>query len=596
MSLFVDLLEKGISPEVALPIAMSAGIGIGVTEVFQLKIFGAGFKKVFAKAIATKTAQNALIQAATFWAKSTGLELSQEVIQEGIQMMAKWLAGSIEDNPNVLPTKEEFVANMAALLKASPAIAVISAPAGLGRGINVKAAQRQAIKDVNEKLIRKQQEAEEARQEEELKFRLETGRTSLVTEREVEGVKPDIDKKIKEVERTETDRRTAERRKFDLLEFKGRDAIIDAIINIDDPELLPDNTIDFIIRNEEEFSPALVEFAEKKGIPKDKSPIEVGKIVNKRREERRQEERRREEFAKTVQVRKAITGEGIKELSQFQKDALRDIQKEKHRGAELEFEGDTDKIKAITKTIKRKDIPARITHLKDEVKGIDKDLDNILKKVAKEDKPSNVAILHRDTLKLLDKRALLAEEITALQILGAKTDFDLGTKKVTLRANEVIALQEKALKERIAGIEKGMRLQKKITEKDIKALQKEFASFIVKSEVDPEVKVSLLRDIANIQTEKQLIKALPKIKERVDKALDKTLKRLLIDNIKDLTKPSKLAKVSSEFKPQIEAILAPFSITKPTKATVAKTVWAAKTLRENAGNQITPEELSVLER
>ncbi len=596
MSLFVDLLESGVPQDVALPLAMAGGIGIGVTEVFQLRIFGAGFKKVFAKAIESKTAQNALVQAATFWAKSTGLELSQEVIQEAIVMAVKWQAASIVDKPNILMTKEEFVADMLGLIKASPAIAVIAAPAGVGRGINVRATQHQVMREVTEELAKKQQEAEEARQEEELALRMETGRTSLVTEREVEGVAPEIDKKIKEVERTETDRRTLERRKLDLLQFKGREAFVKGINTISDPELLPDNAIAFILENKEEFSPALVEFAEKKGIPKGTPPVEVGKIVQKRREEQRKKERRQEEFARAVQLGKAIRGEDVKELSDIQKAALRDIQREKHRGAQIEFEGDTDKIKAITKVIKRKDIPARITHLNDEVKGIDKDLDNILKKVAKEDKPSNVAILHRDTLKLLDKRALLKEEVTALHILGTKTDFDLGTKKVTLRANEVLALQEKALKERIAGIEKGMRLQKKITEKDIKAFQKEYASFIVKSEVDPEVKVSLLRDIANIQTEKQLIKALPKIKERVDKALDKTLKRLLIDNIKDLTKPRKLAKVSSEFKPQIEAILAPFSITKPTKATVAKTVWAAKALRENAGNQITPEELAVLER
>ena len=608
MSLYVELLSDGIPSDVALPVAIAAGLGIGVTEVFQVRLFGAGFKRVFAKAIQSKTAQNAMVQAITFWAKTTGLELGQEVIQEVIQISARWLAADLTGNYNVLSTKEEFIANMKGLAGASPAIGALSFLPAVGKGINVKAARKQALVDLSEELRVKMEEAEEAFQAEELKFRMEVGRTSLVeeevvTEKEVESKKKQdkkIDRRLKvlegEFEGDKIDRRTFERRKIDLLGFKSKEELVKGISEVKDFNNIPDRAVAFIIENPTLFKDELVEKAETKGIPEGTSPVEVGKEKERRKEERREKERRQATDAAVAEQSRILRGEGAKELTENEKKALQSIKRDQQRGAQLEFEGDTDRITAITKTIKRKDIPARVTKLKDEISDIDVRLNDIIKKADKIDKQSVIDILHRDTLKLYDMRAVLEEEITSLQILDAKTRIDLGTKKVTLRANEIVALQEKALKERIAGIEQGKRLGKKITEKEIKEFQREYASFISKSEVDPKTRISLLKEILNIQTEKQLDKALPKLKKRIDKALDKSLKRLLIDNIKELTKAKTLAKVSSEFKPQIEAILKPFSITKPTRKTVAKTFWAAKTLRENAGNQITPDELIVLER
>lgn len=158
MGMYLDMLRKGMSPEVALPLSITAGIAIGITEVYSLKLFGAGFKRKVVEAIMSKIGKKALLNMLTFWAKSTGIQLGQEAVQESIEIATKFVASLIEDNPSVMPTSEEMLKSFEQLLTVETVggLALLSAPGAVGVGvrtrvINIKEAQEAVKKKLNEK-------------------------------------------------------------------------------------------------------------------------------------------------------------------------------------------------------------------------------------------------------------------------------------------------------------------------------------------------------------------------------------------------------------------------------------------------------------
>lgn len=158
MNLYFDLLERGVSDEIALPAAISAGIAIGVVELFQLRLFGAGFKTIVGDAMLSKIGKSALFNMASLWTKNLGIQLSQEAIQESIDLSTKTFIGMLTKNPNVTPSNEEIIEQFKELFSQETVagFGVLGAPSAVAIGVQTKLRTRQeAFTLAREQLIKK---------------------------------------------------------------------------------------------------------------------------------------------------------------------------------------------------------------------------------------------------------------------------------------------------------------------------------------------------------------------------------------------------------------------------------------------------------
>ena len=478
MNILFDLVNEGIPKETAIPLAVAGGVAIGVTELFQLRLFGAGFKRIVAKAMIDKVSKSALLNAATLWAKNTGVQTAQEGIQSSIELATKFLASIIEKNPDVLPTRGDMVDEMVGVLKGAAGMAVLGVPSAVAAGVQTKVITRQeAIEKATEKFEIEQEE------------------------REIEIV----------VEPTITQEQKLKR---GVKAFKEEEAISKAKLK----QTLPPEV------------------------------VEQGKV-------------------------------GSKDID---------------RKDDIDIEGGLPDGGSLI--LKRKDLVGRVNFLSDKKKDVNKSLNKILTEVSKTKDPLAVKRLHTETLKLLDKKTALEKEIASLSAVENRAARQLGVKKVLLSAKEVVALEQAVVEAKMKGIERGIKQGKKISREEILDVQSSYAGFIMRAVSDEKVKLAVMKDVISVQTAEQFNKKLDKNLARLKRAADRMKKKALIRDIKKLSKPKKLAKVSSEFLPSINAILNPFSVTKPTKKTTAKLVWLAKELRESKANQIDAEALRVLEK
>lgn len=490
MNILFDLLEAGIPKETAIPLAIAGGVAIGVTEVFQLRLFGAGFRKIVVKALQDKYAKKALVAGAVLWAKNTGIQTGQEAVQSMIELSTKFLASVIEKNPNVMPTRGDLVNEMVGVLKGAAGMFVLGAPSAGAAAVQVRMLNaKEAMELANEKFTKEQAEKT-------IEIQFEGGVIEKVPASQVE---------ITEVEKL------------------------------------------------------------KRGV---------------------------KAFAKEDEISQSTLGETLPtEHIKQQKIGSKDI------GKQDEIEAEDVLPDGGTLKLKRKDLVGRVNKLTEDIKkNINPRLDAILTEVSKTKDPLATKRLHNETLKLLEKRDALQKEIVALSAVENRAARQLGVKKVLLSAKEVVALEEAVIKAKTKAIVRGINSGRKMMAAEIKDVQAQYAGFVMRSFADEKSKLAVMKDMMKVQNVKQFLDTRFKNEKRLRQATERLQKKALIKNLKQMTKPKKLAKVSSEFLPNIEAILKPFSLTTPTKETTAKLVWLAKALRETANNQITAEQLRVLEK
>ena len=132
-SMYLDMVGKGISRKTAQPIALVAGTLTGVVELGEMflvggpvvkKTFGGLMRKQVAKTLSTKAGQTFIFNFIKKYAKTVGMEIAEEEIQNAIQLGGQSLAAAIEKNPDAQPSLEEWKAQ---LLESAPRMA-----AGLG--------------------------------------------------------------------------------------------------------------------------------------------------------------------------------------------------------------------------------------------------------------------------------------------------------------------------------------------------------------------------------------------------------------------------------------------------------------------------------
>lgn len=188
-NLFLDLIEKEITPETARPLALGAGLAIGIIEMTELALFAAPFKRAFGKMIRDGVSRGALIIMASQYFKTLGIQVAQEELQEIVTIATEMMAGAIEDNPNVIPNAEEIRERLVqTAVKSAQGLAVLGAPGAVVSGVSAKA-------DLN------------------AKQRLEIVKKAVSkteTEKLERGVKEAVGKKEGELELTERERKIQE--------------------------------------------------------------------------------------------------------------------------------------------------------------------------------------------------------------------------------------------------------------------------------------------------------------------------------------------------------------------------------------------------
>jgi len=137
---YLDMVERGISPETSRKLALAGGTLNGVIEVAQFKLLGKPFKQAFSKVINTKVGKAAITAAVGRYIKTVGGEVGQEEAQEITSLVVETLAGAIDEKPDAIPTKEEWKTRLIeTAMKAGTGLAVISMP---GAAVDVKTSMR----------------------------------------------------------------------------------------------------------------------------------------------------------------------------------------------------------------------------------------------------------------------------------------------------------------------------------------------------------------------------------------------------------------------------------------------------------------------
>jgi len=168
-------------------------------------------------------------------------------------------------------------------------------------------------------------------------------------------------------------------------------------------------------------------------------------------------------------------------------------------------------------------------------------LKDIKQEIIKKIKEKRFTVKQVVRIKEVAAKKLLAEKIKSVERLAiSKADKQA---KIQQLESEFKIRQEKAVRkeqlktlkvgitERIKGIEKGLREGKIITKEEIKEFQTTALETIEKSNLDANDRDKFSRKVKNIQTQEQLQKALPDIKERIIQLEHAEIKRGLVSQI-----------------------------------------------------------------
>ena len=187
--LYLDMAEKGISPETSQPIALAGGTMIGILELMQFNVLSKPFKRTFSKIVRTQAGKAAITQAVGRYAKSVGIQVLQEDLQEITSLVSETIGATVDEKPDTNPTKEEWMTRLLETTARSTAgMGVISAP---GTVVDVATETRkQGIIKKQEDIVLLNNIIQQIRQKETGVFKLEKP--------EIETGKPEVKPEITE--------------------------------------------------------------------------------------------------------------------------------------------------------------------------------------------------------------------------------------------------------------------------------------------------------------------------------------------------------------------------------------------------------------
>jgi len=146
----------------------------------------------------------------------------------------------------------------------------------------------------------------------------------------------------------------------------------------------------------------------------------------------------------------------------------------------------------------------------------------------------------------------LLEDVKELEERGVYGKLPRFTKK-----------ESTILKEKIQNVERGIREGTIKTKKEIKTIQTELINMVEKAGLEAVDRAKFIRTIKNVQTQVQLEKALPEIRERVRKLAERGEKEALVREINRFAR----VKVDADYREQMDEMLEQFDLKRRTEAT-----------------------------
>ena len=244
---------------------------------------------------------------------------------------------------------------------------------------------------------------------------------------------------------------------------------------------------------------------------------------------------------------------------------------------------DTAETKALRKVAR-----GRIRAIDNVVQNLDQNIDDTLAIIDErkaQGKP--VKALDNKVNSMLKKREILDEERASLLTQGT----GLGTARAALKATdeivelkgaELLKAERRVVAAQARATQKALRGALVLGRKDVKAAQTAVIDVINKSSLPNELKGKFLNAVKNVQTFKQLQKAVPRIQARIDTLVEGTRRKAVVKKLGKVLKSTKVKGHKGKFGAQVQAVL---DVAREAMAVSKET--ALKLMEERAGNGTT---------
>jgi len=521
--LYLDMAEKGISPGTAQPLALAGGTMIGIIELMQFKLLGKPFKQAFSKVIRSKVGKAAITQAIGRYAKSVGIQVLQEDLQEITSLISETIGSTIDEKPDATPTKEEWMTRLYETTARSLAgLAVISAP---GAAVDVTTTMRQQkiikkVEDINllNKIIAELKEQQVGQEKQVIE--------PLVEKEEIKPA-PTGEGKVTVYYRTDVPIEQIKKEGFKSLEntkeiFVSNQKEGQAIgygKNIIELKVSPKD-----LRLDDEFPSGEQHFAINKDIASKSisQPTEEGKVK-----------------ITPEKVKPDISG-----ISPLQKQ----IQAMEERQTRVEIAKDAlQEIDTVREYFRRRITKYKDAYLKEELAGIPSIF------ITKEGgiKPDEAIDELRTQFNIeITDESELKEYLKNLE----QSHKDLISAIETYRPGFITKKETTLLADKIKTVEMGIREGKIQAKAEVKQVQEEIIDLMESLRLETDDKAKFLRTMKNVQTKEQLQKALPEITERLYKIREQSERSELVADLRDLFERQPTKNLPIEYKDVIEDI------------------------------------------
>lgn len=487
-SIYKSLRAEGISQGTARNAAVIGGAVSGAIEFLQIKGMSKVAQRSFVESLKTPAGRNTLQNFLKVYYSGLPTEVREQVFQENtqeaVELLAQEVSALVENNPDAMPTLEEIAQTYVQTTVTTARGATVLGAASKGAG-GVVGATRQQFLETQFQKSQRQAQVDATLAEKGLSA-LTTGELSF--NEALQGAKKVL---------------TLSRRTF--REFQEEKAGLTP----EDIETVQQRSTDEII---DDLAGAVEQ------IQQDSVLLKGGISVEQ----------------KVPAPQQDISEEAIadQQTKEGQLDTQDEALIEEATGQEIT----PDAVQQAAEQLSPEAV-GRINKIQTEIKSVDDQLGilerQIIEKVADE---KAVKALSNKIDKLYRRRQELDMEQLAIEA-GTKTEFT--TEGVELRADRFISMRNRAAKEAIRKFEQGQRVGTTETKKAVREVQSRVLDLINQSELEAKDKSKFLNRVKSLQTEAQLEKALPGLKERVADLVEKSERRAAKSRLGRLFKRAK---------------------------------------------------------
>lgn len=154
--------------------------------------------------------------------------------------------------------------------------------------------------------------------------------------------------------------------------------------------------------------------------------------------------------------------------------------------------------------------------------------------------------------------------------------------------------EETFVKNKLRDIQRGYREGKIDMKAEVGKSQKEFLDTLKDAGLDKADKGAFLATMKGIKTNEQLIKAMPKIQERIAAIQEKKDLKKAVDQFKKITKKGDIRKLRPEYKEKVQGIVDQFNSTTPSEKSVRGLNSLADYLRDDPDNLVPQHKIDEL--